>query len=305
MAEPKGVEIMKRTAMILGGLFVCMATTAWADDAVVASAGHVTVTQGELTTMLGNLEPDVRTRLAADPSRLDQLVRARLAQKVIFDEAKAKGWDQQPQVKLAVERAERDTVADSYLASVSRPPADYPSEQDIQGAYDENKAAFAVPYSLHFAQIFIAAPKAASASAIDDAKKKAADVAKQAKASGADFGALAKTYSQDKASAANNGDMGFVPQSMLLPEIRKVTDGMKPGEISAPVQTAMGFHVIKLIDTRAASVRPLSEVHDEIRAMLRQQRTQQNAQAYLAKAVGPSTVSINEDAVLKALSASQ
>ncbi|PLZ01728.1 peptidylprolyl isomerase [Burkholderia sp. WAC0059] len=296
---------MKRSAMALCGLLACVGSVAWAQDDVVASAGHATVTQEEITTMLGNLAPDVRTRLAADPSRLDQLVRARLAQKVVFDEAKAKGWDQQPQVKRAVEWAQRQAVADSYLASIARPPADYPGEQDIQSAYDENKAMFTVPYSLHFAQIFVAVPRSATASEIDTARKKAVDIAKQAHASGADFATLAKADSEDKSSAANGGDMGLVPQGMLLPEIRKVTDGMKPGEVSEPVQTAMGFHVIKLIGTQPATVRPLADVHDQIKAMLRQQRTQQNAQAYLAKAVGPTAVSINEDAVRKALSASQ
>lgn len=296
---------MKRSAMVVGGLLACMASAAWAQDDVVASAGHVTVTQEEISTMLGNLGPDARTRLAADPSRLDQLVRLRLAQKVVYDEAKSKGWDKQADVKRAVERAQQDTVANTYLSSISRPAADYPSEQQVQSAYDDNKALFTVPYSLHFAQIFFPVSRTATPAEIDAARKKAADVAKQARASGADFAALAKADSQDKTSAANGGDMGLVPQSALLPEIRKVTDGMKPGDVSAPVQTAMGFHVIKLIGTQPATQRPLADVHDRIRAMLREQRTQQNAQAYLAKAVGPTAVSINENAIRKALGAAQ
>jgi parvulin-like peptidyl-prolyl isomerase len=288
------------TALAMAALLV--GTSAFcAQDDVVASAGRVTVTRDEVTAMLDSLAPDARTHLAADPARLDQLVRARLAQKVMFDEAKAKGWDQQPQVKRAVERAQRDAVADSYLASVARPPADYPSDQDIQSAYDENKAAFTVPYSLHVAQIFVPVQKSASADALADARKKADALAKSARAPGADFAALAMVGSQDKASAANGGDMGFVPQTMLLPEVAKALGTMKPGDVSPVIQTAMGFHVVKLIETRPASERPLTEVREEIRMALRQQRTR----AYLAKAVGPDTALINEDAVRRALGAPQ
>ncbi|KLU24853.1 peptidylprolyl isomerase [Caballeronia mineralivorans PML1(12)] len=296
---------MKTVALVLSGLMVCAPLVAWAQDGVIASAGGASVTQSDITNLLKSLDADTRARLAADPARLDQLVRARLAQAAVLTEAKAKGWDKQPQVKQLVEQAQRDAVARSYLASLSAPPADFPSDADMQAAYDQNRSIFTVPGSLHLAQIFVAASQGADKAALDQARKQAADLARQAHASGADFAAIAKASSQDKASGQNGGDMGFVPDTVLLAEVRKVADGMTLGEVSQPIETSAGFHVIKLIEKRPANVRPFAQVKEQIRTTLRQQRAQQNAQEYLAKAVGPNTVAINEDALKKALSEAQ
>lgn len=301
---------MKTVAKVVSGLLVCgplmcAAHAAQAQDDVIASAGQASVTQSGITSVLKALDANTRMRLAADPTRLDQLVRAKLAEQTVLDEARAKGWDKQPQVKQVLEQAQQQALARSYLASISAPPADYPSDADIQAAYDQHPAAFTVPASLHFAQIFITAPQNAEKATLDGARKQAADLAKQAHASGADFAAIAKASSQDKASGARGGDMGFVPDEALLPEIRKAADAMKPGDISQPIETAAGFHIVKLIESRPASVRPFADVKEQIRATLRQEREAQNAQAYLAKAVGPGTVAINEGALKKALSAAQ
>lgn len=296
---------MKRFLMLAGACALSAPLLASAQSAIVASAGQTSVTQAQMTTLLKSLDTATRERLAADPASLDQLVRARLAQSVVVAEVKAKGWDQQPEVRQMVEQAERDALMRSYLASIAAPAADYPSDAEIQAAYDQNRAVFTTPRALHFAQIYVAVAPGADAATRAKARKQADDFTRQARASGADFAALAAANSQDKPSASQGGDMGFVPESVLLPEIRKAAESMKPGDVSAPIETTAGFHVVKLVDTRAAGVRPLAEVKDQLRAMLRRQRTQQNVQAYLAKQVGPGTVAINEDALKKALTAAQ
>ncbi|GAB2874532.1 peptidylprolyl isomerase [Paraburkholderia jirisanensis] len=295
---------MKKFAWVASSAVLMLSCAAHAADSdVIARAGKASVTQADMTSLLGSLTPDVRARLAADPTRLDQLVRAKLAASAVLAEAHDKGWDKQPQVVALIDEAKRDVVVRSYLASVSTPPADYPSDADIQAAYDQNQQVFMQPHAMRIAQIFVATPAGADAATLDKARKHAADLARQARASGADFAALAKANSDEKQSAANGGDMGFLPDGMLMPEIRKATDGMKTGDVAGPIQTTAGFHVIKLTDTRAQSVRPLSTVKEQIRAQLRQQREQQNASAYMAKLASPSESPIDEDALKKALAA--
>jgi peptidylprolyl isomerase len=289
--------------MVVGSVMLSVPLAVYAQGDVIARSGQASVTQADMTTLLKSLSPDVRTRLAADPARLDQVVRAKLAAAAVLAEASSKGWDKQPQVVALIDDARRDVIARSYLASVAAPSADYPSDADLQAAYDSNPQMFAMPRALRIAQIYIATPPDADAATIDKARKQATDLARQARASGADFAALAKASSQEKQSAANGGDMGFLPDAMLMPEIRKATDSMKPGDVTGPIQTSSGFHVIKLLDTHAPSVRPLADVKEQLRAQLRQQREQQNAQSYMAKLAGPSAAPIDEDALKKALAA--
>ncbi|MFM0290124.1 peptidylprolyl isomerase [Paraburkholderia megapolitana] len=292
---------MKKLASVVSGLMLILPVAGHAQGDVIASTAQASVTQTDIDTLIKSLNADSRTRLAADPAALDQIVRLTLAQKTALAEARSKGWDKQPQVQAAIDQAQHDIVMRSYLGSVSAPPAGYPSDDEIQAAYDQNHNAFATPRALRLAQIYIAVPANADAATLEKARKQAEDLASQARSG--DFAALAKANSQDQGSAANGGDMGFVPETVLLPAIRQAADALKPGQISAPLRTPTGFHVVKLIDTRAAGLRPLADVKEQIRATLREQRTQQNAQAYLAKL--SAAAPINEDALKKALAAAQ
>ena len=68
--------------------------------------------------------------------------------------------------------------------------------------------------------------------------------------SGIDFAVLAKKYSQDPGSAANGGQLGFYSRGELAPEYEAAALSMKPGEISMPVETQFGFHLIQLQEKR-------------------------------------------------------
>ncbi|WP_323120589.1 peptidylprolyl isomerase [Burkholderia alba] len=287
---------MKTWITWASGVLLSVPLVAAAQGDVIARTAQATVTSAEIEALAGSLNADTRARLSADPAAADRLVRATLAQKAALAEAKAKGWDRQPQVKAALDQAQRDIIVRSYLGSVAAPAADYPPDAEIQATYDRNRAAFAVPRALHLAQIYLTKPSGADTAAVDRIRKQAADLARQAR--GGDFAALAGARSQDAASAARGGDMGYVPETDLLPAIRQAADDLKPGQVSAPVELPAGFHVMKLLDVRAAGALPIADVKERIRAALREQRAQQNAQAYLTKLEADAP--IDENALRKA-----
>ena len=90
-------------------------------------------------------------------------------------------------------------------------------------------------------------------------KKLADDLAAKAKA-GADFAELAKKHSEDDSNNTKGGDLDYFGRGQMVADFDKVAFAMKPGEVSDPVKTEFGYHVIKLIEKRAASQRPLAEV---------------------------------------------
>jgi peptidyl-prolyl cis-trans isomerase SurA len=78
---------------------------------------------------------------------------------------------------------------------------------------------------------------------------------------GADFGTVAKEYS-DCPSKENNGDLGTFPAGRMIPEFSKALVGMKNGEISEPVETDFGYHVIKRNELKEVHARHILLMHD-------------------------------------------
>jgi parvulin-like peptidyl-prolyl isomerase len=212
----------------------------------------------------------------------------------VLKEAEAHKWDQRPEVVQEIRRVRDEAITSSYLMSVSAPPADYPSEADIQSAFDLNRDALMRPRQYRLSQIFVALPPGGDAKAEEGAHRKADDLARQAKSKGANFDALAAANSDVKTGIEQGGALGWASEAEIVPEIRSQIVGMTQGEISDPIRTASGWHIVRMDDTRPAAPRPLAEVHDSLAAALRQRKAQANEQAYLNGLLAKSPVAVNE-----------
>lgn len=268
---------------------------------VVAQIGSRGVSASELGPLFDGLDAGARERLGTDSALMEQTVRQYLEQLAVVDEARRKGWDQRPEVKAAIAAAERELLVRSYLAEVSQPPAEYPSTAEMQAAYDTNTGSFVVPKRYRLAQIFIAAGQGADASVVAAAREQANTLAQRARAKDADFAALARSYSQNAASAANGGDSGLVPEAQLLPEVRQVLPGLGLNEIAGPLRSPAGFHIVKLLETRAAEVEPFEDAKPQLRALLRQRRQEALARDWLAEFRKRQPITVNGIALKAAL----
>ena len=266
----------------------------------VATLGGVSVSNAEVQAMLSGLAPTQRQQLVSDRAALDRLLRARLAEKALVAQARNQGWTERGEVKRLLDEAQEQVVLQTYLESVSQAPDTYPSESELQAAYEQNKERLTQPAAYRISQIFLAAPYG-DEEAVAQARKQAADLAKRASAPKADFAALAKEHSQDPASAARGGDAGFLPLNQIVPELRGLIQGMKAGQVSSPLQLPTGFHVVKLAEVQEARTPPLVEVQVQLRNALRAQRQQQAARAYLEGLVNAGTVSVDGQALSAAL----
>lgn len=87
------------------------------------------------------------------------------------------------------------------------------------------------------------------------AKKKADEIYAKATAPGTDFAKLAKQYSQDPGSAANGGDLGYFGKGKMVPAFEEAAFALKVGQISKPVRTVYGYHIIKVTDIKNGQVK--------------------------------------------------
>ena len=268
----------------------------------VARLGNQQVTPQELQALLATVPPATREQLRGNREALERWLRTRLAEKVVLEQADAQGWAQRPDVVRQTRAATEQIVFRDYLRSVSTVPADYPSTAELQQAYDAGKGNWQTPALYRVSQIFLAVPDAQSLEAV---RKQATELSKKAQGTPADFAALATQYSQDRLTAERGGDTGLQPLQQLVPEVRGAVAKLKVGAVSEPVQSAAGFHVIKLTEQQPARTATLDELRDQLTQALRAQRQEQIAQAYLDGMLNTATLSIDGAELNKVLESNQ
>ena len=143
---------------------------------------------------------------------------------------------------------------------------------DIEREYNNNSEQYTTPEQVRASHILL------KTEGKDDAavKAKAEELLKQARG-GADFADLAKKNSEDEASAKNGGDLDYFGRGRMVPEFDQTVFAMQPGTISDVVKTQYGYHIIKLVDKKTATTRPLAEVRQQLNDQLAYQRAQAQA----------------------------
>src|SRR5205807_3130748 len=174
-------------------------------------------------------------------------------------------------------------------AKVVVPPA------DVEKAYNNNIEQYTTPEQVRASHILL------KTEGKDDAavKAKAEEILKQARA-GADFAELAKKYSEDEASAKQGGDLDYFGKGKMVPEFDQAAFSMEPGTISDLVKTQYGYHIIKLVDKKNATTRPLAEVRQQLTDQLAYERAQAQAAELAASLEKQISKAADLDKVAKA-----
>lgn len=261
-----------------------------AADSIIARAGDRDITIAQIQPYLSSLSEADRTALKQNPSALSQAVRTLILQQVLLKEANAADWDEKPETQALLARVRDAAISESYLESVTKVPADFPSDAEIKEVYDARKAELTLPKQYKLAQIFIT-------NGADPAKAKAkADaLAKQLKTG--DFAALAKTNSDEPRSAANGGEIGLLPEDSIQPAIRKALTSIAKGTTVGPVELSDGLYFVKVLDIQEPRTAILDEVKPQIVRALRAERQNLNRQAYLQRLQSQAPITLDEIAL--------
>jgi peptidyl-prolyl cis-trans isomerase D len=145
-----------------------------------------------------------------------------------------------------------------------------PTEADLQKIYDDNRASYVLDERRRARHIVIALTGENQNGDDAAALKRAEGVAAEAR-TGKDFAELAKKYSAD-ATAGQGGDLGFVLKKDFQGPIGDTLFSMKVGEVSAPVKSQFGYHILKLEEIQSGIAKPFAEVRAELDSQYRQDR---------------------------------
>ncbi|HEY3450274.1 MAG TPA: peptidylprolyl isomerase [Myxococcales bacterium] len=164
------------------------------------------------------------------------------------------------------------------------------SDEDLKGEYAKQSKVDEAEVEVHARHIVIQVAKDASKEAEAEALKRAEALVKRARA-GEDFTELAKKYSEGP-SKADGGDVGFFKRGEMVAAFDKVAFTLKPGEISDPVRSPFGWHVIQVLERRAGKVKSFDEVKDELRDRLWRDQMQRHTEQFVADLRKQATVEV-------------
>ena len=174
------------------------------------------------------------------------------------------------------EYTRRELAAQQVYAELTK--VDAPDEQQVRAFYEEHRAEMSRPEEVQARHILVKVPQGADAATIEAARLRLLEMRVKI-TQGADFASVARSGSEDD-SASAGGELGYFPRGRMLPEFEATAFTMATGEISEPVRTAVGWHLIYLQNHQEAADVTQEQGLEMVRAYLaRQQQTQVRLQA--------------------------
>jgi peptidyl-prolyl cis-trans isomerase C len=214
-------------------------------DTVIATVGETEVTLGQLIVerqalpdQYQSLEPKVLTQ-----GLLQQLV----TKTVLAEQARREGLDERRDIRLQLEQQATEALAQAFLRTAIEARID---EEALRAAYDARYAEAEPVEQIRAAHILV------------ETEEEAAEI-KAALEEGGDFAALAAEHGTD-GTAQKGGDLGWFEQGDMVPEFGDAAFALETGEVSGPVKSPFGWHIIRLDERRQKPVPPFEEVQQQL-----------------------------------------
>ena len=226
-------------AAVLSGPALAEGETA---DTVMATVNGTKITLGQMIALKESLPPEYQS-LPDDvlfKGIYDQLIQ----QEVLAQSVKDLG----PRATATLDNEKRGYISGLAIDGIVKEAV---TDAALQKAYDDRFKDAKPQTEYNAAHILVAT-------------QEEADALKAELVGGADFAELAKTKSTDTGSGANGGDLGWFGLGMMVKPFEEAVVGAKVGEVTGPVQTDFGFHLILVKETRIAEKPTLDQLRDEL-----------------------------------------
>lgn len=256
------------------------------DGPVIATVDKDKITKDDFLKEVSRIPEWARPQFEGNEGKdkfLDELIKREL----IYQHALNMKLDKDPEYLDKVREFEKMTLVSLVLKKEVEEKAAV-DDSEVKAFYDQNADKFTIGTELRASHILV------------DTEKEAQDIHARIK-KGESFAELAKKYSKDKGSADKGGDIGYFARGKMVPEFENAAANLKPGEVSEPVKTRFGYHIIKLTDIKQGKRASFEQSAESIQRQLLGEKRKKLFDAYVDKLKGDMKVVKNEEN-LKAIS---
>ncbi len=264
---------------------------------ILAKIGNQKITVADLNRIIGYYDQEQRKVVEKNPQLKETILWQIIQSTVIAKIAKEKGFDKKADIKGQQELLLNNFLATQYMQREIIEKVTI-NEAKTRAYYKDHSDAFKTPESIRARHILIKTESSASEEDKKKIKIKAEEVLQKLK-KGEDFAKLAAEVSDDPGTKAKGGDLDFFPKGTMIPAFEEAAFALKPGEISALVQTEYGYHIIKLEEKKEAVLEPYEKIKEKVKDQALQEMRKAAATEFVEKALKNARVEIHPSPVGK------
>ncbi len=251
----------------------------------LAKVGTTAITKADYDREFAAL-PDYAQQMFKGEEGKENFLNEIVKKEILYQEALKKGLDKTPEFKQKVEDFKKLTLISELIGQEVMSKSKV-SDQEVKDFYNKHKEDLATTTQIRASHILVRTEAEAN-NVLERLKK------------GEKFETLAKELSIDKESAKQGGDVGFFGRGQMVPEFERAAAGLKVGEISGPVKSQFGYHIIKVTARKTGPTLPFDRVKEVIAQKLAGEKQKEAFDKYIDDIKKNYNVTINKEA-LKAM----
>ncbi len=233
---------------------------------IAARAGKYVLTFEALNRKIKDLPPEYQKMVSQNPQLKKTIIDRWVQVSLLSQEARAHKLDRDKTISEKINEVVNIVLAQEFIGRYILDKVNV-TDKDVSAYYAEHKHEFKDPEMIKARHILVRVPVEAKPDDWIAAETRIHEIKKRLEG-GEDFAAAAKASSEDPGSEYKGGDLGFFPRGQMVPEFENAAFALKIGEVSEPVKTDFGYHIIKVEDRKEEKVKAPEEVKEDIQNKL-------------------------------------
>jgi peptidyl-prolyl cis-trans isomerase C len=281
----KSVLVMLLVFILVVGVSCKKKEVEKADESYFAKIGETVITQEDFDREFQALPPYAQAMFEGEEGKqrfLEEMVKKEL----LYQEAIKKGLENDAEYQKRLEEFKKLTLISALFEKEVLEKSTV-SDQEITDFFESHQSEFSAPHEIRASHILV------------KTEEEARQVL-QRLAEGERFSGVAKAVSVDKASAVKGGDLGYFSRGQMVPEFEHAAFHLNAGEVSDPVKTPFGYHIIKVVDVKRGPAVEFEKVKDMIVQKITSDKQKTVFDTYIADIKKKYEVTINADSLAKA-----
>jgi peptidyl-prolyl cis-trans isomerase C len=254
---------------------------------VLATYNGKSFTLGDYRAALASLNSRARKSLDESPDRRKQFLENHIVSKLIFDEGVRRGFDRDAEVQRRLDELKEHLVVQRVMEEQQSATV---TDEQIKQYYDAHTQEFSTE-------------KVKASHILVDNEALAKEIHAKLMADKSQFAALAAEHSKDLSNAKRGGDLGAFGRGRMVKEFEEAAFALaNDGDISPPIQTRFGWHIIQRTGREAGTVQPFDQVKSQIKVKLVSEGRREKTSGFLDDLKAKSKLAIDEKALASATS---